>query len=172
MKELYWLLKSILSNTFHRQDGWCRYEDVKILIFQASGRRQPFRRCWRFSKLTSKQSIPFPRKFLILKLTSSWQYVGSCLWFLFNVKIRFLISCRHLPSLPIMSILTDADFNLFLNALSCPSFLLQTLIPDYSKPPSCVELATLCICTNLICRHPLFNQANVHNIFRWITQRY
>lgn len=34
MKELYWIvLKSILSNTFHRRKGQGRHEGVKIRIF-------------------------------------------------------------------------------------------------------------------------------------------
>ena len=40
-----------------------------------------------YSRLTSKQSIQFFYKLLIIKYASNMQYVDSCLWFLFNVKI-------------------------------------------------------------------------------------
>ena len=38
------VLKSILSNTFHRGEGCRRPEDVKVTIFPSSARRQPSRR--------------------------------------------------------------------------------------------------------------------------------
>ena len=37
-------LKSILSNTFHRQECWVRKEDAKSRIFTSSGQHQPSRR--------------------------------------------------------------------------------------------------------------------------------
>ena len=41
----------------------------------------------RYLRLTSKQSIQFFHKRLIIKYASNMQYVVSCLWFLFNAKI-------------------------------------------------------------------------------------
>ena len=89
MKHILWLevrettvltvLKSFLSNVYQRQEGCRRAEDGKILILGEKNQR-----C--YSRMTSKQSIQFFRKLLIIKYASNMQYVDavSCLWFPFN----------------------------------------------------------------------------------------
>ena len=58
------ILKSILSNTFHRGEGCRRHEDVNLLDV---GKR--------YSRMTSKQSMQFFHTLLIIKCTSNMQYI-------------------------------------------------------------------------------------------------
>ena len=60
-----------------RKPGFSRL-DVDLNLFGDE-------RC--YSRLTSKRSIQFFDKLLIIKYASNLQYVVSCLRFLFNVKI-------------------------------------------------------------------------------------
>ena len=66
--DLFWTLKLILSNTFHRYEGWGRHEDVKIRIFPSSARK------------------------VLLKI--DFKTVNTVLSQTFNHKIRFEYSIR------------------------------------------------------------------------------
>ena len=70
------VLKSILSNTFHRGEGCRRPEDVKIRIFpsrQHDGNLLGVRK--RYSRMTSKQSMQFFHTLLVVEYASNMQYI-------------------------------------------------------------------------------------------------
>ena len=83
-------MKSILRNanaTAEKVDVALKTGKSKFSRFHFDINLLGDERC--YSGLTSKQSIQFFHKLLIVKYASNMQYVDevSCLWFLFNGKI-------------------------------------------------------------------------------------
>ena len=74
-----WFEVNLKYNTFHRREGCCRPEDVKIKI------------C--YSKMTSKQSINFFHTLLVIKYTSNMQYIVKNLVCLFTA-VAVLVCVR------------------------------------------------------------------------------
>ena len=87
------VLKSILSNTFHRGEGCRRLEDVKMRIFPSSARRQPSRRLQTllkndFKTVDTVLSHTFNHKICFKYAV----YIVGCVWFVLTVKFSCLFT--------------------------------------------------------------------------------
>ena len=88
-EKCYWQLWKVLLTIVKGVTDNCEkcfWQLWKVLLTIVKGVIDNCERC--YWQLTSKQSIQFFHKLLIIKYASNIQYVVSCLWFLFNAKFK------------------------------------------------------------------------------------